>query len=100
LPFLQNESPAWARKPSKKKRERSRKQIMGTFFRAIAISTELAVLTVSVYVLLAVVKLALFDFGLHQKYRSFIEFVVIMLGCLALVFLVSHLIAFYPRVSP
>jgi len=73
---------------------------MGTFFRAIAISTELAVLTVAVYVLLAVVKLALFDFGLHQKYRSFIEFVVIMLGCLALVFLVSHLIAFYPRVSP
>jgi hypothetical protein len=32
---------------------------MGTFFRAIAISTELLVLTVGVYVLLAVVKLAL-----------------------------------------
>ena len=73
---------------------------MGIFFRAIAISTELLVLTVGVYVLLAVVKLALFDFGLHRKYRNFIEFAAIIFGCLALVFLVSHLIAFYPRRLP
>jgi hypothetical protein len=73
---------------------------MGTFFRPIAISTELAVLTVVLYVLLAVAKLALFDFGLNQKYHDFIESVMIILGCLALVFLVSHLITFYPRVSP
>lgn len=73
---------------------------MRTFFRAIAILTELAVLTAAVYVLLVGVKLALFDFGLNHKYQGFIEFVVIILGCLALVFLVSHVIAFYPRVSP
>ena len=73
---------------------------MGIFFRAIAISAELLVLTVGVYVLLAVVKLALFDFGLHRKYRNFIEFAAIIFGCLAFVFLVSHLIAFYPRGSP
>jgi hypothetical protein len=73
---------------------------MGTFFRAIAISTELAVLVAAVYVLLAGVKLALFDFGLNHKYHDFIKFVVIILGCLALVFLVSHLIAFYPHGSP
>jgi hypothetical protein len=74
--------------------------MMGSFFRAISISTELAVLTVAVYVLLAVVKLALFDFGLHCKYRNIIELAVIIFGCLAFVFLISHLIAFYPRILP
>ena len=73
---------------------------MGTFFRAIAILVELSVLTAAVYVLLAGMKLALFDFGLNHKYHAFVELVVIILGCLVLVFLVSHLIAFYPRVSP
>ena len=73
---------------------------MGIFFRAIAIFAELLVLTVGVYVLLAVVELALFDFGLYRKCRNFIEFALIVFGCLAFVFLLAHLIAFYPRVSP
>jgi hypothetical protein len=73
---------------------------MGIFFRAIAIFTELLVLTVGVYVLLAVVELALFDLGLYRKCRNFVEFALIVFGCLAFVFLVSHLIAFYPRILP
>jgi Fe-S oxidoreductase len=46
------------------------------------------------------VKMAIYDFGLGQKYRKFVESVLIIFSCLALVFLASHLIAFYPRFSP
>ena len=69
-------------------------------FRAIDIFVELALLMIIVYSLLAAVKIAIFDFGLDQKYRKFIESVLMIFTCLMFVFLASHLIAFYPRVSP
>jgi hypothetical protein len=34
---------------------------------------------------------------LDQKYKPFVERVLIIMGCLAIVFFVAHLIAFYPH---
>jgi hypothetical protein len=66
-------------------------------FRPIAIIVEVAILMAVIYSLFAGLKFAAFDFGLDQKYKPFIERVLIIMGCLALVFFVAHLIAFYPR---
>jgi hypothetical protein len=52
-----------------------------------------------IYSLFAGLKFAAIDFGLDQKYKTFIERVLMIIGCLALVFFVAHLIAFYPRLS-
>jgi hypothetical protein len=73
---------------------------MGTSFRPIAILVELAILMVMIYALFTGVKLVLFDFGLDQKYYPFIKWVLMIMGCLALVFFAAHLITFYPRLSP
>lgn len=73
---------------------------MGTSFRPIAILVELALLMAMIYALLTGVKLVLFDFGLDQKYDPFIKWVLMIMGCLALVFFAAHLITFYPRLSP
>jgi len=72
---------------------------MEILFRPIAIFMELAILMAMIYSLLAGVKFTLFDFGLDQKYRKFIKITLIILGGLALSFLVAHLITFYPRIS-
>ena len=69
-------------------------------FRALNLCVELALLMILVYFLLEAVKIALFDFGLNQKYRKFITSVLMIYGCLMFVFLASHLILFYPRISP
>jgi hypothetical protein len=68
--------------------------------RVIDIFIELALLMIIVYSFLEAVKTAIYDFGLNQKYRKFIESIVIIFSSLALVFFASHLIAFYPRLSP
>ncbi len=70
---------------------------METFTRAIAIVVELAILTAVFYSLFAGITCEVFDFGLNQKYHKFIKLVMMIMGCLVLVFLVAHLIAFYPR---
>jgi Fe-S oxidoreductase len=69
-------------------------------FRALDIGVELALLMILVYFLLGAVRIALFDFGLNQKYRQFIALVLMIYSFLMFVFLASHLILFYPRISP
>ncbi len=69
-------------------------------FRALDIGVELALLMILVYFLLEAVKIAIFDFGLNQKYRKFIASVLMIYAFLMFVFLASHLILFYPRISP
>jgi len=73
---------------------------METYLRPVAILVELTILMAAIYSLFAGVKFTLFDLGLNQKYHSFIRWVLVIMGCLALVFFVAHLIAFYPRLSP
>lgn len=72
---------------------------METYFRPIAIVFELAILMAVIYSLFAAVDFVLVDLGLNQKYQKFIKLVLMIMGCLALVFFVAHLFAFYPRLS-
>lgn len=65
--------------------------------RPIAIIVEVIILMVMIYSLFFGVKLTALDFGLGQKYQKFIDWVLIIMGCLALVFFVAHLVTFYPR---
>jgi hypothetical protein len=74
-------------------------QLMGSSFRPIAIVVEVILLMGVIYSLLLGVKLSALDFGLEEKYQRFINRVWVIIGCLALVFFVAHLVAFYPRVS-
>jgi hypothetical protein len=73
---------------------------METSFRPIAILVELTILMGIIYSLFTGVKLVIFDLGLDQKYHPFIKWVLMIMGCLALVFFAAHLITFYPRISP
>lgn len=68
-------------------------------FRPVAIFLELAILMGIIYSLFTGLKLAIFDLGLDQKYHPFIKWVLMIMGCLALVFFAAHLITFYPRLS-
>jgi hypothetical protein len=72
---------------------------MEASLRPIAIVVELLILMAIIYSLFLGLKLAVFDFGLDQKYKKFIEWVLMIVGCLAFVFFVAHLITFYPRIS-
>lgn len=72
---------------------------METFLRPMAIIVEIAILMAVIYSLFAEVNFTLFDLGLDQKYQKFIKLVLMIMGCLALVFFVAHLFAFYPRIS-
>jgi hypothetical protein len=73
---------------------------MGTSFRPIAILAELAILMGIIYSLFIGGRLILFDLGLDPKYFPFIKWVLMIMGFLAWVFFVAHLITFYPRISP
>jgi hypothetical protein len=70
---------------------------MESFFRPIAIIVEVIILMGVIYSLFLGVKLSALDFGLEEKYQRFIDWVFMIMGCLALVFFVAHLITFYPR---
>ena len=73
---------------------------METFFRPIAILVELVILMGIIYALFTGGRLVLLDLGLNQKYSPFIKWVLRIMGFLALIFFVAHLITFYPRISP
>jgi hypothetical protein len=73
---------------------------METSFRPIATLVELAILMGMIYSLFTGVKLVISDFSLDPKYYPFIKWVLMIMGCLALVFFAAHLITFYPRLSP
>jgi hypothetical protein len=72
-------------------------QLMGSSFRPIAIVVEVVLLMAVIYSLFLGVKLSALDFGLEEKYKRFICWVFMIMGCLAVVFFVAHLITFYPR---
>ena len=69
-----------------------------TLFRALAIIVEVTVLMGLIYSIVNGARYALFDFGLDEKYSEFIRVIVVIVGCIALVFFAAHLITFYPRV--
>jgi hypothetical protein len=69
-------------------------------FRPIAMIVELIILMALIYSLFAGVQFALFDLGFNKKYQQMITWVMMIIGCLVLVFFVAHLITFYPRISP
>jgi len=72
---------------------------METSLRPFAIFLELILLVGVIYSLFMGMNLALSDLGLDRKYSKFLKIAVVLLSCLILFFLVSHLIAFYPRIS-
>jgi hypothetical protein len=72
---------------------------MESAFRLVAIAVEVIILMGVISSLFLAVKLSALDFGLEEKYQKFIDWVFMIMGCLALVFFVAHLITFYPRLS-
>ena len=72
---------------------------MESAFRPVAIAVEVIILMGVIYSLFLGVKLTAFDFGLEEKYKRFICWVFVIMGCLALVFFIAHLVTFYPRSS-
>jgi hypothetical protein len=70
---------------------------MESFFRPIAIIAEVVILMAVIYSLFLGVKYSALDFGLDEKYKRFVCWVFMIVGSLAFVFFVAHLIAFYPR---
>ncbi len=73
---------------------------MVIFYRAAAILVEVSILVAITYAFLAGAYLTLFDLGLDLKYQRFIKRALTIMGCLALIFYISHLITFYPKISP
>jgi len=72
---------------------------MGNAFRPLAIAVEVILLMGVISSLFLAVKLSALDFGLEEKYQNFIDWVFMIMACLALVFFVAHLVTFYPRLS-
>ena len=72
---------------------------MESFLRPVAIVAEVIILMAVIYSLFLGVKFSALDFGLEEKYKRFICWVFVIMGCLALVFFVAHLVTFYPRLS-
>jgi hypothetical protein len=72
---------------------------MESSLRPVTIVVEIIILMGVIYSLFLGVKLSALDFGLGEKYQRFVDWVFMIVGCLALVFFVAHLFAFYPRIS-
>jgi hypothetical protein len=72
---------------------------MENLLRLIAIIVEVIILMGVIYSLSLGVKYTALDFGLGEKYKSFIGWVFMIMGCMALVFFIAHLFTFYPRLS-
>ena len=70
---------------------------MATSFRPFAIFVELIIIVALMYSLFMGMNLGLVDLGLDRKYLKFLKIIAILMSCLILFFLVSHLITFYPR---
>ena len=72
---------------------------MASFLRPVLIIVEIIVLMGVIWSLFLGVKLTAFDFGVEEKYKKFLCWVFMIMGCLALVFFIAHLVTFYPRLS-
>ena len=71
---------------------------MDTFLRTIAIIIEALILLVVFYAVAKGTKLTIFELGLKSRYNAVINLVLISLGVIFLVFLIAHLVTFYPAV--
>ena len=69
---------------------------MDTFLRIIAVILELIVIGAIFYHILYGVKIILLDMGMKEKYSRIIDVALFAVGSLAVTFLASHLITFYP----
>ncbi len=72
---------------------------MENLFRPVAIIIEVAILMGVIYSLFLGIKFTALDLGLGEKYKRFICWVFMIMGSLALVFFIAHLMTFYPRLS-
>jgi hypothetical protein len=72
---------------------------MESAFRPVAIAVEVIILMGVIFSLFLGMKLSALDFGLEEKYQEFIDWVFMIMGCLAFVFFIAHLVTFYPRLS-
>ena len=72
---------------------------MESFFRPVVMIVEIIVLMGVIGSLFLGVKLTALDFGMEEKYKTFLSWVFMIMGCLALVFFIAHLVTFYPRLS-
>jgi len=70
---------------------------MESFFRPIAIVVEVVILMAVIYSLFLGVKFSASDFGLEEKFKRFVCWIFMIMGCLVLVFFIAHLITFYPH---
>lgn len=64
--------------------------------RDIAIGVELVILAAVTFSLLWAVRIVLFDLWLGPKYRPIVTLALTIVGGVFMVFLVAHLISFYP----
>ena len=62
------------------------------------IFVEVLLLMAIFYCLLAGVRLILFDIGITRKYSNIITLMLLAVGAMVVVFLSSHLTAFYPEI--
>lgn len=71
---------------------------MDIFLRAMAILVEVSILAAIMYALLSGVWLTIFDMGLGSKYKKIVVIVLVLVGSMAVIFFIAHLISFYPTV--
>ena len=71
---------------------------MGALLRLIYIFVEVLLLATIFYCILAGVRLILFDIGITRKYSNIITLMLLAVGAMIMVFLSSHLSAFYPEI--
>ncbi len=71
---------------------------MDVFLKVIAIFIEVLILASIMYVLLTGVRLTIFDLGLGLRYKKVIAMVLVLAGCMAVVFFIAHLTSFYPTI--
>ena len=71
---------------------------MEALLRLIYVSLEVLLLIAIFYCILAGVRLILFDIGITRKYSNIITLMLLAVGAMVVVFLSSHLSAFYPEI--
>ena len=71
---------------------------MDLLLRVIAIFIEVVILASILGALLTGVRLTIFDLGIGPKYTKMITMVLVMVGCIIVVFFIAHLTTFYPPV--
>ena len=71
---------------------------MDALLRLIYVFVEVLLLIAIFYCILAGVRLILFDIGITRKYSNIITLMLLAVGAMVVVFLSSHLSAFYPEI--